>query len=162
MSVQLGFPPIVNKESRTLVLGSFPDTLSLQLRQYYAHPRNTFWRIVAETFGFDINSRYDVRVKKLKENGLGLWDVLKSCDRVGAADRNIRYPLPNDFRYFFTKYPNLRRVVFNGRKAEEIFRTLVPANERLSQIAFRYLPSTSPAHAVPYTQKLSLWQDGLD
>lgn len=117
--------------------------------------------MVAEIFAFDRNVSYKLRTEKLKENGIALWDVLESCERDGAADRNIQNPLPNDFKIFFKQYSNLTKVLFNGHKAENLFNTFCEAND-FPRIEFVYLPSTSPANAaIPYEVKLDAWRDGF-
>jgi hypoxanthine-DNA glycosylase len=92
----------------------------------------------------------------IKEKGIGLWDVLKSCDREGSLDSNIKNEKANDFRSLFKTFPNIHCVLFNGAKAYELFRKGV-GFDRFGFITFERLPSTSPANAQRFEQKLSEW-----
>lgn len=154
-----GFPPIVDGRARVLVLGSMPSVASLQKGQYYAHPRNLFWRITGELLGFDADASYDVRTAALREAGVGLWDVLFQCERVGSLDASITRGsvAPNDFQSLVTSYPGIGRVFFNGAKAEQLFHRLVRLDR--DGIVFRRLPSTSAANAaIRYDAKLQAWR----
>ena len=83
-----GLPPIVSRQTRLIVLGSFPGVASLQARQYYAHPRNQFWPILAALWGVDFSgASYPRRIAEIRRRGLGLWDVHASCERVGSLCR---------------------------------------------------------------------------
>lgn len=93
------------------------------------------------------------------ESGLALWDVMRSCERSGSLDSAIRNPIPNDFAALFERYPDIRRVLFNGAKAEECFLRL--AGETLGGREAVRLPSTSPANTLAYTQKRRLWLEEL-
>ena len=84
---------------------------------------------------------------------IALWDVLKSCERAGATDTNIRAPRPNDIAGFMTRHPELRQVAFNGRKAEELFQQL--CGKLPEHIKAVRLPSTSPANTRP--DKVDTW-----
>jgi hypoxanthine-DNA glycosylase len=154
-----GFPPIVDQRASLLVLGSMPGVLSLQRGQYYAHPRNMFWCITGELLGFDADADYDVRTAALREAGIALWDVLHTCERRGSLDSSIARDsaVPNDFHSLLSAYPDIRRVFFNGAKAEHMFQRLVRRTR--DHIAYRRLPSTSPANAsIPYGVKLQAWR----
>jgi hypoxanthine-DNA glycosylase len=152
-----GFPPVVDDDARVLILGSFPSALSLAAHQYYANPRNAFWPITGELFGFEPTAPYEKRLAALRSHGIALWDVLHRCRRAGSADSAIdpKSLVVNDFAQLFADYPGIVRVYFNGAKAAELYRRLAGAVERVD---YRRLPSTSPAHAVPADAKLAAWQ----
>jgi hypoxanthine-DNA glycosylase len=152
-----GFPPIVDDRAGVLILGSFPSAQSLAARQYYANPRNAFWRITGELFGFDPTAPYDTRLAALLARGVALWDVLHACRRRGSADAAIepKSLVVNNFAELFAEYPAIARVYFNGAKAAGLFGRLAQAPER---IGFQRLPSTSPAHAVAPGKKLAAWR----
>ncbi|BAX93857.1 DNA-deoxyinosine glycosylase [Mycobacterium shigaense] len=152
-----GFPPVVDDRARVLILGSFPSVQSLATRQYYANPRNAFWAIAGELFGFDATAPYDDRLRTLRSRHVALWDVLRQCRRVGSSDSAIdpKSLVVNDFGALFADYPTISRVYFNGAKAAELYRRLVPAQQRLD---FQRLPSTSPAHAARPGVKLAAWR----
>ena len=153
----LGFPPVVDERARTLILGSFPSAQSLTARQYYANPRNAFWSITGEFFGFEAAAPYDRRLAALQNHGVALWDVLHACRRVGSADSAIELKglAANDFDELFARYPTIATVYFNGAKAADLFRRLATAPDR---IEYQRLPSTSPAHAMRRGAKLAAWR----
>jgi hypoxanthine-DNA glycosylase len=152
-----GLPPVVDERATVLILGSFPSAQSLAAGQYYANPRNAFWPIAAELFGFDAAAPYETRLAALRSAGVGLWDVLRACRRVGSADSAIdpKSLVVNDFGELFARYPGIARVYFNGAKAAELYRRRAFAAER---VECRRLPSTSPAHAVAPGVKLAAWR----
>ena len=84
-----GLPPVVDGRTRVVVLGSMPGEVSLQKQQYYAHPRNAFWRIMSDLIGFDTAAAYPARLGGLLSAGIGLWDVLRICDRPGVSIRRL-------------------------------------------------------------------------
>ena len=114
MSRIKSFPPIVPNNSKVLILGSMPGEASLKAGQYYAHPRNVFWRIMGELFGADPSLLYQERVVHLRATGVALWDSLQACVRSGSLDASITEEVPNDFPAFFAKYPGISHVYFNG------------------------------------------------
>ena len=158
-TLQQGFGPVVDHRATVLILGSFPSVQSLATHQYYANPRNAFWPITAELFGFDCSAPYDLRLSALRSHHVALWDVLHKCRRIGSSDSAIdpKSLVINDFGELFANHPTITRVYFNGVKASELYRRL--AGEALSErIHFQRLPSTSPAHAIPPGAKLAAWR----
>ena len=152
-----GFPPVVDDDARVLILGSFPSAQSLATRQYYANPRNAFWPIVCELFGFGVTAPYDSRLASLRSHGVALWDVLYQCRRIGSSDAAIdtKTLVANNFNELFTSYPSIARVYFNGAKAADLYRRLAKPAEG---IQYQRLPSTSPAHVMPPGAKLDAWR----
>ena len=156
------FPPIANRRAETLILGSLPGRKSLEMRQYYAHPYNAFWKIIGAIFGVDGVLPYSRRVKLLTSHRIAVWDVLAAAERPGSLDSSIVHASAraNDFEKFFRAHPRIRRVFFNGRKAEEIYRRFVlpRLGEEFAYIRYDSLPSTSPAHAgMTFAKKLERW-----
>lgn len=148
------FKPIGSPQSQALILGSFPGDESLRRRQYYAHTRNTFWRIIADTFGIAVPAHYAGKKRILLDNNLALWDVAYSCRRVTSSDALITAPCPNDIPGFLKKHPRITIILINGRKAEQLFM------QHFGDITVphTYLPSTSPAYAsMNYAKKQKVW-----
>jgi TDG/mug DNA glycosylase family protein len=160
----VSFAPIASPSARILILGSLPGVKSLEANQYYAHPRNAFWRIMADIYRFDATAPYEIRVESLMAAGIAVWDVLQFCVRPGSLDSSIdkRSQVPNDFRSFFLAHANIGSVFFNGAAAEAAFRSFGLHALGVRDISFRRLPSSSPAHAVAYGEKALAWRKELD
>jgi double-stranded uracil-DNA glycosylase len=157
------FLPIADQSARMLILGSMPGVLSLKANQYYAHPRNAFWRIMSDICGFDVTMPYEHRVEALKASGFAVWDVLQSCTRLGSLDSAIEAGsrVTNDFESFFNLHPNIQLVGFNGTEADKSFHRYVLPNLSARHISFVRLPSTSPAHAIALDEKITAWRAAL-
>ena len=161
MTRSRGFPPVARSDARVLVLGSLPGDRSIAEQQYYAHPQNAFWKIMAELYG--IEGDYNARCELLCEHGIALWDVLQSSIRPGSMDAAIQVDSaqPNDFEAFFVDHPGIQMIGFNGRKAQQMFTRLVPGGRAVADQVL--LPSTSPAYAsMSFSAKLNAWRDALD
>jgi hypoxanthine-DNA glycosylase len=156
------FEPVADAASRVLVLGSMPGVESLRAGQYYAHPRNAFWRIMGRLLRFDPAAPYDERLRGLLAARVALWDVLESCWRPGSLDADIEDHslVANPFADFFAGHPGIRAVCFNGAKAEACFRRhVLPTLPPRGALVYRRLPSTSPAHAgMRFEAKLAAWR----
>lgn len=156
------FPPIADGSAHKLVLGSMPGKTSLLAHQYYAHPRNLFWRIVEEILGISSRLPYETRCEEIRRNGVALWDVLKTCTRTSSLDSDIEEAsaVPNDFQGFFHSHPDITAIYFNGAKAAKLFEKHVQPvlPEPWDQLPRIRLPSTSPANAsIPLDEKIRQW-----
>jgi double-stranded uracil-DNA glycosylase len=150
------FPPVVDANTRLLILGSLPGDASLKAGQYYGHPQNAFWRLVGGVIERDLAALpYPERLEVLKAAGVGLWDVIASAHRPGSLDADIRHAEAADLRRLIAGLPNLRAVAFNGGTASRIGRRSLAAVEGLTLID---LPSSSPAHAArSFADKAQAW-----
>ena len=90
MALVHSFEPVIGNNPRVLILGSMPGIASLDAIQYYAHPRNAFWPIIADLFSIDINCEYPQRIEQVKQLPVILWDTIKACHREGSLDSNIQ------------------------------------------------------------------------
>jgi TDG/mug DNA glycosylase family protein len=158
------FAPIAHANATVLILGSMPGEASLRAGEYYAHPRNYFWRMLGSLALLEPESPYEQRVRALTSARIAVWDVLHSCMREGSLDTNIdkASQTPNDFQAFFASHANITRVFFNGSAAEQIYRKNVLPALSIQQIEYLRLPSTSPANAsIPFERKLEAWKSVL-
>jgi hypoxanthine-DNA glycosylase len=154
-----GLAPVLDSNVRILILGSFPGAQSLAAAQYYAHPRNQFWRLVSSLVGEDLAALpYAARLPRLLAHGVGLWDVLGACEREGSLDSAIRKPAANDFERLHVLCPELKTVGFNGQASGKFAPQFAAAGYRTV-----VLPSSSPAHmAMTFEQKLQVWRELAD
>ncbi len=154
-----GLSPVLSPAVHTLILGSFPGRDSLAARQYYAHPRNQFWKLLSSVLEDDLVSLpYEARLSCLLLHGIGLWDVISMCDRIGSLDSRIKNAVPNDFDRLKRECPDLKKVCFNGKVAGAYA-------ERFAGAGFDtlVLPSSSPAYASrSLEQKLERWRKIID
>lgn len=138
-----------------------PGVESLRAGQYYAHPRNAFWRIMGDLVGASADLPYSTRTLKLRQSGIALWDVLAACVRPGSLDASIdeRSIIANDLVAFLAQHSNIRHVFFNGATAERSFQRHVAPALETGALRLQRLPSTSPAHAaMSYPKKLQAWR----
>ena len=147
------FPPIANPKCSILILGTMPGKESLRKKAYYAHGQNTFWKIIFAIFNRQFSTEIEIRKEVLLQNGIALWDVLNYCERASSLDSDIRQEVPNDLRNFLMTHDHISRIFFNGSGAAKFFKKYFP-DIHLPTLT---LPSTSPAHAVKWEQKLVAW-----
>ncbi len=148
--IKLGLPPIAPADARLFILGSLPGDASLAAGRYYAHPRNHFWRLVGEAIDEDLASLdYDLRLLRLGERRIGVWDVIASALRRGSLDQAIRGAGHNPLADYFSGFATLQAVAFNGAAAATAGRKLL-AGTGLTLID---LPSSSPANTRRFAQK---------
>ena len=155
-----GLAAMAQPGASVLILGSMPGAVSLAQQQYYGHPRNLFWPIMAQLCQFSASLTYAEKLRRISSSGVALWDVIGSCQRSGSLDSAIREEQVNDFSAFLAQYPDIAAIGFNGTKAWQSFkRYVLPSQHIPAHIALLPLPSTSPAHAaLSFEGKLAQWQ----
>jgi hypoxanthine-DNA glycosylase len=149
------FPPISEKDSAVLILGTMPGERSLKLNQYYGHGGNTFWKLIFSIFDTSFSTDYKKRRDILLENKIALWDVLKACEREGSSDNAILLEESNDFKTFFDIHQTIKLIAFNGQNAEAYFYKYCKYRPEVEYVT---LPSTSPANTWKnFDEKLLEW-----
>ena len=152
------FLPVYNENSKVLILGSFPSVKSREMRFYYGHPQNRFWKVIAAVTENPIPETIEEKKALLLGSGIAVWDVIESCEIVGSSDSKIRKVKVNDFTEILSCVPDIR-IFANGTKAWELYQKYA-----LSQTGreAKRLPSTSPANAAWSLEKLCVeWKKNL-
>ena len=149
------FDPVVDVDTRLLILGSLPGDASLKAGQYYGHPQNGFWRLVGGVIGCDLVAlTYSERLEALKAAGVGLWDVIAEARRPGSLDQAIREVERADLAALVETLPRLAAIAFNGATAAKLGRRTLTGLDRVTLID---LPSSSPAYTLPFAVKAERW-----
>lgn len=165
MSKDQSFEPVWRADARVLILGSLPGKRSIAEQGYYAHPRNSFWPIMARLCGFDPQLPYAQRLQALLENRVALWDVVASALRPGSLDSAIvhRGAEYNAIPQLIAGCSELKLIAFNGGAAEQLFKRACQNWPSLpARLSYVRLPSTSPAHAsINAQQKEQHWHQAL-
>lgn len=151
--------PVIDRNTRLLVLGSFPGQASLRAQQYYGHPRNQFWPLVGSILGLDLMAMpYVQRLRQLRRHGLGLWDVYASCRRQGSLDTAIEQAEANDLASLRGRAPALRHVAHNGGESARSMKLTAALGYQVLR-----LPSSSPANASwSFDRKLGAWRGAFE
>jgi len=153
------FPPIIDTNSKILILGSIPGVKSLEKQQYYGHPQNKFWKIIFELFQEEFTEDYARRIAVLKKHHIALWDVIDSCERKGSLDSEITNEEANQIAELLEKYPNIQAIFCNGGKSYKNLQKILGKNFRLP---IYLLPSTSPLHTISFEKKFEDWKKILE
>ena len=150
-----GLPPVIARNARLVILGSFPGAASLRAQQYYGHPRNHFWPLLSAIWGVDLVALpYRRRLAELRRRGLGLWDVYARSRREGRLDQAIEDAEFNDLASLRRRAPGLRLVAHNGGESARAMRRI-----RALGLPVQRLPSSSPANARwSFERKLDAWR----
>lgn len=133
--------PVFNKESKILILGSFPSVKSREQSFFYGHPQNRFWRVISYITNEPLPKTIDDKKALLLKNNIAVWDVIKSCDIIGSSDSSIENVVINDLSIILND-ANIKRIFANGDKAYKLFKKYYSKD-----IDIMKLPSTSPANA---------------
>ena len=167
-ALSIGLAPVAGRLTRVLVLGSFPSAASLAQQQYYAHPRNQFWPLLAALWPqhpLPAPHDYAGRCAWLLERGLGVWDVYAACERRGSLDSAIKRGELNPFAALARHCPQLTGFAHNGALSARHAAAVQAAWPRASGAgagahrSSHRLPSTSPAHAaMGFAAKCAAWR----
>ena len=151
-----GLAPILDANTRLIVLGSFPGRASLRAQRYYAHPQNQFWKILGTLWGLPLHDmNYTEKTDALRAHGLGVWDVYATCEREGSLDSAIKNAQLNDLNGLKTRCPRLQGFAHNGGESFKHAR-----HTRALGLPVYRLPSTSPANASwSFERKLAAWRE---
>jgi hypoxanthine-DNA glycosylase len=144
------FPPLYNKNSKILILGSFPSVKSREQMFFYGHPQNRFWSVLSAVFECKLPETIEEKKQFLLENGIALWDVIASCEITGSSDSSIKNVKVNDLSKIL-KEADIRQIFVNGRTAEKYFNKYTKASIGKDAVC---LPSTSPANATWSVKRL--------
>jgi hypoxanthine-DNA glycosylase len=157
--MKTAFAPIESKDSTMLILGTMPGERSIEINQYYGHNGNQFWKLMFDVFNQPFTDNYTDRIALLTKNKIALWDVLSHCEREGSADSKIKNAIPNNFKLFYKKHPNIKHVFFASKEAEKLYKKHVG---QFVEHNFYVLPSPSGANASKtYAAKLNEWKEIL-
>lgn len=146
--------PVFDKDSKVLILGSFPSVRSREEGFFYGHPQNRFWKVTSQIFGEELPVTIDEKKAFLIRNHIALWDVIGSCEIDGSSDSSIRDVTVNDLSVILGT-ADIRAIFLNGKKAEQYYlKYIFPILKRDAVC----LPSTSPANAAWNLEKLiTVW-----
>lgn len=139
--------PVYDKNSKILILGSFPSVKSREMQFFYGHKQNRFWKVVSAVMGEDCPDTIEEKKSMLIRNNIAVWDVIKSCDIEGSADSSIRNVTPNDFTEILSN-TEIKKIFTNGNAAYALFKRYNPDLDTYK------LPSTSPANAAFSLERL--------
>ncbi|MBE7030735.1 MAG: DNA-deoxyinosine glycosylase [Ruminococcaceae bacterium] len=149
--VEHPFPPLYDKNSRILILGSFPSVMSRRTQFFYGHPQNRFWKVMAAVLGCEVPQTVEQKRHMLFFHGIAVWDVLQSCEIIGSSDASIVSPKPNDLSEIFS-CADICAVYTNGTTSHNYYTRLCQPQTGMAAIR---LPSTSPANAAWSLERLT-------
>ena len=155
--------PLYDKNSKILILGSFPSQKSREQKFFYGHPQNRFWKVLSLVLKVDEPKTVEEKRRFLLFNNIAVWDVIASCEIMGSSDSSIKNVVPNDLKiildnanikriYVRAEYPIVNDTYVNGKTAEKYYNKYL--KEKLG-ITACCLPSTSPANAAWSVERLA-------
>ena len=150
--------PLFDESSKILILGSFPSVKSREMKFFYGHPQNRFWKIISSLYDEKVPVTIEEKKKLILKNHLALWDVIASCDIVGSSDSSIRNVKANDLNLILNN-AKIEKICVNGKMAEKLYRKYLEEDTGRKAV---YLPSSSPANAAYSLEELiRIWGDIL-
>ena len=149
------FPPFIDKNSKVLILGSFPSFASQKEGFYYGHPQNQFWKILAKLFDEKEPKNIEEKKEFLQRHRIALWDMVAGCERETSLDSALKNIKVNDIASLMKKFPNIEAIFFTGRKSQQLYEKNF--NKVIDRPLF-YLPSPSPAYRkMGLQEKVKQW-----
>ncbi len=150
LKIEHPIPPLYFKNSKVLILGSFPSVKSRENEFFYGHPQNRFWKILSLIFEKELPLTVEQKKKLIYDSDLALWDVIKCCEIIGSDDSSIKNVEANDISVILN-YCNIDRIFVNGKTAEKYYKKYIEPKLGIKAVC---LPSTSPANAAYSIEKL--------
>lgn len=151
-------PPLYDKNSRILILGSFPSVKSREGQFFYHHPQNRYWKVMAAVVGCPVPVTIEEKKKMILSHRIAMWDVIASCDISGSSDSSIKNVVPNDIGSLLAE-TEIERIYTNGGTAHKYYQKYIKSKIDREDIL---LPSTSPANAAWSLERLTAaWQKAL-
>lgn len=153
-------PPFFDKDSKILILGSFPSVKSREQMFFYGHPQNRFWKVIARVFEDEVPVTIPEKKAFLTKHHIAMWDVIGSCDIEGSSDSSISNVVANDLSEILD-HSEVKRIFVNGKTAEKYYKRYIEPKTGKKAVC---LPSTSPANAAWDLEKLyAAWREvGID
>ncbi len=137
------FSPLYDRNSKILILGSFPSVKSREQMFFYGHPQNRFWKVISAVVGAETPTTIEEKRSFLLSNNMALWDVIASCDITGSSDSSIKNVVANDLTEILDN-ADIKQIFVNGKTAEKYYNKYI--RDKINRNAI-CLPSTSPANA---------------
>lgn len=152
------FPPLYDKDSKVIILGSFPSVKSREQMFFYGHPQNRFWKVISGIYEEKTPETIEEKKKLILTHHLALWDVIAECEIVGSSDASIKNAKANDLSEILEN-ASIRKIIVNGKIAEKLYIKYI---EPVTGIKAVVMPSTSPANAAWKLDKLiEVWGQAL-
>ena len=149
------FEPVFDKNSRILILGTFPSVKSREQSFYYGHPQNRFWKVISRLTEEPLPETVEEKKAMLLKHRIAVWDVIESCDIIGSSDSSIRNVVPADLTRILSA-ASIRTIYANGGTAKRLFDRYQKKSTGREIVG---LPSTSPANAAWNLDRLlSAWK----
>lgn len=145
------FDPVYDKNSKILILGTFPSVKSREMQFYYGHPQNRFWKLLARLTSWPQPTTIPEKKEMLLKNNIAIWDVIQSCEIAGSSDSSIKNVIANDLTQVLSD-SSITRIYANGKTAEKLYNKYVKPQTGIDVIP---LPSTSPANAAYSLDRLA-------
>jgi hypoxanthine-DNA glycosylase len=158
MTKKFGLKPVLDKNTKTLILGSLPSDISIEKQEYYANKSNDFWKLLSSAFNVEISTlSYKDKINFLLKNKIGLWDVFETSIRDGSMDKDMKENILNNFDDILSICPNLEKVCFNGVLSFKNSKQLEFLNLKLIG-----LPSSSGANRRNNVERFDIWKNNLN